>query len=121
MPIQVFTGRVQQRFSTLAVITATNPILLEGEVWTEKDASTGRSTGRRKVGDGVVAGDAITGTAFNDLPFEPTAPGGGGSFIGDPSFIQPTAPTSAQLDGSTRYAWWDTSGGDITLWIEDGI
>jgi hypothetical protein len=71
MNIQVFNGRNQQLFSTLSVVTAANPILLEGEVWIEKDAATGRSTGRRKVGDGVVSGGTIAGTAFNDLPFEP--------------------------------------------------
>jgi hypothetical protein len=87
MAIQTFQGRVRQRFSTLAVITAANPILLEGEVWIEKDASTGRSTGRRKVGDGVVSGDVITGTAFNDLPFEPT---GGVGF----AYSQPTASST---------------------------
>jgi hypothetical protein len=76
MTIQVFQGRLRQRFSTLAVITAVNPILLEGEVWIEKDAATGRSTGRRKVGDGQVSGNAITGTAFNNLPYEPGGAGG---------------------------------------------
>lgn len=97
MAIQRFTGRVQQRFSTLAAITATNPILLEGEVWTEKDASTGRSTGRRKVGDGVIgAGDVITGTAFNSLPFDPTA--GGGDVVGPASA---TDGRAALFDGTT--------------------
>jgi len=99
MPIQVFTGRLQQRFSTLAAITATNPILLEGEVWIEKDAATGRSTGRRKVGDGVVSGSTIAGTAFNDLPFEP---GGGGSGSGD--VVGPVSSTdgrAALFDGTT--------------------
>jgi len=99
MAIQRFTGRVQQRFSTLAAITATNPILLEGEVWTEKDASTGRSTGRRKVGDGVIgAGDVITGTAFNSLPFEPTAGGGSGDVVGPASA---TDGRAALFDGAT--------------------
>jgi hypothetical protein len=99
MPIQVFTGRLQQRFSTLAAITATNPILLEGEVWIEKNAATGRSTGRRKVGDGVVSGSTITGTAFNDLPFEP---GGSGSGSGD--VVGPASSTDGQaalFDGTT--------------------
>jgi hypothetical protein len=99
MAIQRFTGRIQQRFSTLAVITAANPILLEGEVWTEKDASTGRSTGRRKVGDGVIgAGDVITGTAFNSLPFEPTAGGGSGDVVGPASA---TDGRAALFDGAT--------------------
>ena len=71
MTVQVVTARVKQLFATLATVAAANPVLLEGEVWIEKDASTGRSTGRRKVGDGALVGDAITGTAFNDLPFEP--------------------------------------------------
>jgi hypothetical protein len=99
MAIQRFTGRIQQRFSTLAAITLTNPILLEGEVWTEKDASTGRSTGRRKVGDGVIgAGDVITGTAFNSLPFEPTAGGGSGDVVGPASS---TDGRAALFDGTT--------------------
>jgi len=68
--VQVVTARVQQLFATLAAVAAANPVLLEGEVWIEKNASTGRSTGRRKVGDGVLVGETITGTAFNDLPFE---------------------------------------------------
>jgi len=70
--------RVRQLFSTLAAVTASNPVLLEGEKWNEKDATTGRATGRSKTGDGVVSADktTITGTAFNDLPFDP-----GGSSI----------------------------------------
>jgi hypothetical protein len=92
MAIQVFTGRLRQRFSTLAVITEVNPILLEGEVWIEKHATTGRSTGRRKVGDGVVSGDTITGTAFDDLPFEP---GGAGS-EGPPGPEGPAGATGPQ-------------------------
>ena len=102
MAIQVFTGRVQQRFSTLSVITTANPILLEGEVWIEKDASTGRSTGRRKVGDGVVSGDTITGTAFVDLPFEPSSGGGGGGGSGD--VVGPASSVdgrAALFDGTT--------------------
>lgn len=31
------------------------------------------------------------------------------------TYIQPTQPTA---DGP--YTWWDTSGGNLTLWIEDG-
>lgn len=73
--------RVRQLFSTLAAVTASNPVLLEGEKWNEKDAATGRATGRTKTGDGVVSGTApnqtITGTAFNDLPFDPGGSGGG--------------------------------------------
>jgi hypothetical protein len=61
--------RLRQLFATLAAVTAINPILKKGEVWIERDASTGFSTGRRKVGDGV--------TAFVDLPFEPTGTNAG--------------------------------------------
>lgn len=41
---------------------------------------------------------------------------GGGGMIGVPTFIQATAPAIAG-----PYVWWDTSGGDITCWIEDGL
>lgn len=37
-----------------------------------------------------------------------------------PTFIQSTQPTIQQLNGSTKYQWWDTSGGNLTLWIETG-
>ncbi len=50
----------------------------------------------------------------------PGPPGPTATLTSDPQFIQATAPTVEQLDGSTRYAWWDTSGGNLTLWIEDG-
>jgi hypothetical protein len=74
--------RVRQLFSTLAAAAASNPVLLEGEKWNEKDPVTGRATGRTKIGDGVVSADraTITGTAFNDLPFDP-----GGSGVATPS------------------------------------
>ena len=77
--------RIRQLFTTLAVATASNPVLLEGEKWQEKDAITGLFTGRTKTGtDGVVIGTApnqtIIGTAFNDLPFDP---GSGGSSLSD--------------------------------------
>lgn len=39
---------------------------------------------------------------------------------GVPTFIQNTQPTPSELGGSNKYLWWDTSGGNITLWIEDG-
>lgn len=43
---------------------------------------------------------------------------GGGSIEGDtPTFIQDSAPTYS--DGP--YAWWETTGADLTLWIEDGV
>ena len=79
--------RIRQLFSTLAVVTASNPVLLEGERWNEKHATTGRFTGRAKTGDGVVAGNGttITGTAFNDLPFDP---GNGGTGTSAPALIR---------------------------------
>lgn len=72
IPVQFVNARVQQTFATLADMTAANPILLEGEVWIEKDATTSNSTGRRKVGDGVMnfSTGIATGTPFNLLPFE---------------------------------------------------
>jgi hypothetical protein len=59
----------------------------------------------------------VTTTALG--PQGPAGPSG--SSTGSPTFIQATQPTSGELGGATKYAWWDTSGGDLTLWIEDGI
>ena len=39
---------------------------------------------------------------------------------GVPTFIQNTQPSSQQLNGLNKYQWWDTSGGNLTLWIETG-
>ena len=39
----------------------------------------------------------------------------------DPLFIQGSPPTLQQLAGASRYQWWDTSGGALTLYIEDGV
>lgn len=89
---QTTAYRVRQLFSTLATASAANSILLEGEKWHEKDATTLRATGRSKTGDGVLVGTApnqtINGTAFNDLPFDP---GGSGSGTTDLSVISRTA------------------------------
>ena len=89
---QTTAYRVRQLFSTLAAASAANFILLEGEKWHEKDATTLRTTGRSKTGDGVLVGTApnqtIIGTAFNDLPFDP---GGSGNGTTDLSVISRTA------------------------------
>lgn len=39
---------------------------------------------------------------------------------GVPTFIQNTQPTLQQLNGLNKYQWWDTSDGNLTLWIETG-
>ena len=39
----------------------------------------------------------------------------------DPLFIQASPPTTEQLAGAQRYQWWDTSGGALTLYIDDGV
>jgi hypothetical protein len=39
----------------------------------------------------------------------------------DPLFIQGSPPSAQQLAGASRYQWWDTSGGALTLYIEDGV
>jgi hypothetical protein len=47
----------------------------------------------------------------------PPSGGGGSGVSGDtPVFIQASAPSHVGA-----YSWWDTSGGDLTLWIEDGV
>jgi hypothetical protein len=84
----------------------------------------------------------VTATATG--PQGPQGPAGpsGSSSIGSPTFIQATQPTSGELGGATKYAWWETaevepllleespfndlytlgcSSDDLTLWIEDGI
>jgi len=64
------------RHSTEALAIQQNFKLLKGEVWRETD-STGYPTGRSKTGvDGQVVNNVIVGTAFVDLPFDPTGPGG---------------------------------------------
>lgn len=55
--------------------------------------------------DGLAA--VATSGAYADLTGTP--------ITGDPTFIQATQPS-----GPSRFAWWDTSGGNLTLWIEDG-
>lgn len=51
----------------------------------------------------------IAGAPGQPGPTGPATPG-------HPTFIQDTDPGLA-----TPYAWWDTSGATLTLWIEDGI
>ena len=36
-------------------------------------------------------------------------------------FIQASPPSAEQLAGASRYQWWDTSGGALSLYIEDGV
>lgn len=69
---------------------------------------------------------AITATVPVVLPADPTtalqaatkqyvdANAGGG--LGNPNYVQDTAPSSPPV----VYTWWDTSDGNLTLWIEDG-
>ena len=70
---------VVTRHSTEAKAIQDNPVLLKGETWNEIDSS-GRKTGRTKTGvNGQRVGDAIVGTRFVDLPFDPVLGGGGGA------------------------------------------
>jgi len=41
--------------------------------------------------------------------------------VAESLFIQAGPPTAEQLAGASRYQWWDTSGGALTLYIEDGL
>jgi len=91
-------------FSTLADATSANIVLLEGEKWQEKDAATGLFTGRTKTGkNGVLSADktTITGTAFSDLPFDPS---GGGASLSDTTpqalgaAVAGTAATASRSD-----------------------
>lgn len=77
---------------------ASTVVLSSGEVGLETD------TNKFKVGDGTSVWSALTywssGSSASDIP----------------TFIQSTAPVTS----ATKYQWWDTTGGDLTLWIEDG-
>lgn len=66
-------------------------------------------TGTQSVGTITGLATVATSGNYGDLTSRP-----------DPVFIQATQPTTAQLAGATRYSWWDTSGGKLTLWIEAG-
>lgn len=56
-------------------------------------------------------------------PVGPTGAVGpaGPAVPGVPTFIQSTAPTAGQIGAYTTYSWWDTSGGNLNLWVENGI
>lgn len=66
----------------------------------------------------------VTETAINVIELStpgPQGPPATGTGSGSLTFIQATQPSAGQISGLTTYAWWDTSGGDLSLWIEDGI
>jgi len=107
MPYQEQNALFRQRTSTFAQATTENPILLEGEKWWEVDAAN-LTTGRSKTGkDGRVVNDVIVGTAFNDLPFDPTGTGEGGP--GDPTNLSITNRTATGLDIAS------STGNDATV------
>jgi len=107
MPYQEQKAIFRQRTSTFAQATAQNFILLEGEKWWEVDAAN-LTTGRSKTGkDGRVVNDVIVGTAFNDLPFDPTGTGEGGP--GDPTNLSIVNRTAEGLTIAS------STGGDADL------
>ena len=107
MPYQEQKAIFRQRTSTFAQATAQNFILLEGEKWWEVDAAN-LTTGRSKTGkDGRVVNDVLIGTAFNDLPFDPTGTGEGGP--GDPTNLSVINRTAAGLTIAS------STGGDADL------
>jgi hypothetical protein len=86
---------VVTRHSTEAAAIQQNFVLLIGETWNEID-SIGRKTGRTKTGiDGREVNNVVVGTAFNDLPFDPTGTGEGGP--GDPTNLSIVNRTAAGL------------------------
>lgn len=103
-------GRFQTLLAPLAQMVSLNPVLLSGESWTEQNSSTGFSTGRRKIGDGV--------TEFNLLPFEPTIGDHLAALDPHPQYSKPIepvfaySPTTGLLlsvtygDGSTKIFNW---------------
>ena len=90
---QVQKTLVVTRHSTEALAIQQDFVLVKGETWNEID-SEGRKTGRTKTGvNGQRVGDAIVGTRFVDLPFDPIRPGG----TGDPTNLSITARTATGL------------------------
>lgn len=75
------------------------------------EQSTGLWKNKLNPADGVTsitAGEGLTGGTVTST----------GTFaVQIPTFIQDTQPTTS----ATKYLWWDTSNGDLTLWIEDGV
>lgn len=77
----------------------------------------------------VVAGATSSSIIIKDVPSNAPSiiasikgmQGPSGPLTGVPTFIQSTAPTALDYAGYTKYAWFDTSGGNLTLWIEDGV
>jgi hypothetical protein len=93
------------RHSTEAEAIQQNFKLVKGEVWRETD-STGHPTGRSKTGfDGQVVNNVIVGTAFVDLPFDPTGPGGTSA----PTNLSITNRTATGLDVAS------STGNDATV------
>ncbi len=66
---------------------------------------------------GGSAGQTLRKRSSNDYDSEWATP----PTVADPLFIQANPPTTEQLAGAQRYQWWDTSGGALTLYIEDGV
>ncbi len=66
---------------------------------------------------GGSAGQILRKRSASDYDSEWATP----SVSADLLFVQASPPTPQQLAGSSRYQWWDTSGGALTLYIEDGV
>jgi hypothetical protein len=112
MPTQTIKARLKFARKTTAEWEVETRILLAGEPAIEVLED---GTEKEKRGDGV--------SLWADLPYVSGGGGGGGGEsgqIGSPTFIQSTQPTTGELGGQDQYLWWDTSGGNLTLWIEDG-
>ena len=106
MTTQTVKARIKFVRKTTAEWETETRILLEGEPAIEVLED---GTEKEKRGDGV--------SPWLDLPY---VSGGGAAMTGVPTFIQATQPTSEDLGDFTQYLWWDTSGGNLTLWLEDG-
>lgn len=85
------------------------------------NVSSGQTTNLTVVPSGAIALAINSGTTTNITVSPVGVQGASGPITGSPTFIQSGAPTTEQYAGYTKYAWFDTSGGNLTLWIEDGV
>jgi hypothetical protein len=63
----------------------------------------------------------VTTTQVVNVITEGPAGPTGANFPGSPMFIQNFSPTIDQIGTFSTYSWWDTSGGNLSLWVETGV
>lgn len=117
----------QHRGWTKAEWIAKNPTLAAREIGIEVD------TDLFKIGDGLTDWVSLPYANGTGIHYGPTPPEDTGKLwvdtdpepvVDDPDLPSNSAPIFVQstppVTDEAAYTWWDTSGGGLTLWIEDG-